>query len=138
MRQEATWSRIRRVPHSKGQSRSVSQQPGSKWQSELAKTELRANFNRKKKKMQSGNIHAAKAEERGWKRLGGKESGAWMENKQMGIASGGNSSVTLTLPSSSQKGVGVSGMSICEWLPLGDWLREVMTAGSGAMGQTLS
>ena len=28
----------------------MSQQPGSKWQSELAKTELRANFNRKKKK----------------------------------------------------------------------------------------
>ena len=50
MRQGATWSRIWRVPHSKGQSRAVSQQPGSKWQSELAKTELRANFKKKKKK----------------------------------------------------------------------------------------
>lgn len=32
------------------------------------------------------------------------------------------------------EGVGVSGMSICEWHPLGDWLREVMTAGLRAMG----
>lgn len=139
MRQGATWSRIRRVPHSKGQSRAVSQQPGSKWQSELAKTELRANLKKKKKnKPQSGNNHAANAEEQGWKRPGGEESGAWMENKQMGIGSGGNSSVALMLPSSSQEGMGVSGMSVCKWHPLGDWLGEVMTAGSEAMGQTLS
>ena len=93
---------------------------------------------KKKNKPQSGNNHAANAEEQGWKRPGGEESGAWMENKQMGIGSGGNSSVALMLPSSSQEGMGVSGMSVCKWHPLGDWLGEVMTAGSEAMGQTLS
>ena len=93
---------------------------------------------KKKKKPQSGNNHAANAEEQCWKRPGGEESGAWMENKQMGIGSGGNSSVALMLPSSSQEGMGVSGMSVCKWHPLGDWLGEVMTAGSEAMGQTLS
>lgn len=88
--------------------------------------------------MQSGNNHAANTEERGWKRPGGEELGAWMENKQMGIGSGGDSSVALMLPSSSQQGVGVGGMSVCKWHPWGDWLGEVMTPSSGTTGQTLS
>ena len=56
----------------------------------------------------------------------------------MGIGSGGNSSVALMLPSSSQQGVGVGGMSVCKWHPWGDWLGEVMTSSSGIAGQTLS
>lgn len=69
-----------RVP-SKGQSRSVSQQPGSEWQSELAKTELRANFNRKKNAVQEISMQLEQ-EERGWKRLGGKESAWGLDGEQ--------------------------------------------------------
>lgn len=81
VRQGATWSRIRRVPHSKGQSKSVSQQPGSKWQSELAKTELRANFNNKKKHSQEITMQLTQKSKAGKGREVRSRVPGWRTNK---------------------------------------------------------
>lgn len=70
-RQGAMWSGIQRVPHSRGWSKPVNQQPGNKWQSEL-QSELRENLSVIEKKIQSGNNRVSNAEEQGKGRSGGE------------------------------------------------------------------